>query len=190
MSTALQTPANAIDASSVSLNHAEPSLTGAKFARNKTVQPSPKAGLPWAHHAGTIYCKVTYKSEFFSQETQFAEAHCWHSLFRHSAIVLGYPIPSRPHQRPGLELPFSMVAALACAERITSFCDNLMVKGFSTLLYLTGQEDKYMFWHLVHNEDGSRISFADDRVVLPAQTKSSVLQIKPDDVNETRHIVG
>jgi hypothetical protein len=184
VSTALQTPTNV---PGVSLNSAEAS---AKFVVDETIQPGSKAGAPPSYHVGTVYCNVRFKSEFLDQETQLARGHCWHNLFQHCAIVSGYPIPSRPSQRPGLEIPFDMMAALACAERITPFNGNLIVKGFSTLLFPTYYEDGCMFWHLVYNEDCSRISYADDRVFLPPETESPLMQLRPSDVDHARHIVG
>jgi hypothetical protein len=186
VSTAFQTPT---DAPGASLNFAEASAT---FVVDETIQPGPKADVRLAQHVGTAHCNVTSKSKFLDQEAQFARGHCWHNLFRHCAIVSGYPIPSRPSQRPGLEVPFDMMAALACAERITPFYGNLVVNGFSTLLFPTYYEYEHrcMFWHLVYNEDGSRVSFTDNRVFLPAEVESAVMQLRPDDIDDARHIVG
>jgi hypothetical protein len=184
VSTALQTPA---DTPGASLNFAEASAT---FIADETIQPGPNAAVPLAQHIGTAHCKVAFKSKFLDQEAQLARGHCWHKLFRHCAIVSGYPIPSRPSQRPGLEVPFDMMAALACAERVTPFCGNLLLKGFSTLLFPTIQEEMCIFWHLIYNEDGTRISFADDRIFLPAEMESTVKQLRPYDTRDARHIVG
>ena len=184
VSTALQTPT---DAPGASLNFAEASAT---FVVDETVQLGSKGGVTLAEHIGTAHCKVRFKSKFLDQKAQLARGHCWHNLFQHCAIVSGYPIPSRPSQRPGLEVPFDMLAALACAERVTPFCGNLVAKGFSTLLFVTCHEDRCMFWHLVYNKDGSRVSFTDDRVFLPAEMESTAMQLRPDDIDDARHIVG
>ncbi|KAK8000858.1 hypothetical protein PG991_013080 [Apiospora marii] len=112
--------------------------------------------------------------------------HCWLPLFRHSVIVDGYPIPRRPTKEPGLEISLGMMASLACADRIAPFCGTLLLKGFSTLIYAKEVLDDCVFWHLVFNEDGSRISFADDRVKPYESPKTSLLT--PEDVFEARHI--
>jgi len=184
VSTALQTPGNTPGAS---LDFAIPSGT---FVTKETIQPSPEVGIPQSRHVGTAHCTIKFKREFLGQEAPLARGYCWHKLFRSCAIVSGYPILSRPPQRPGLEVPFDMMAALAGAERITRFCGNLVVKGFSTLLYPTCHENGFMSWHLIYNEDGSRVSFADDRVSLADETKLAMSQLQPDDTNHARHIVG
>jgi hypothetical protein len=83
-----------------------------------------------------------------------------------------------------------MMAGLACAERVTPFCGNLILKGFSTLLYPTHLEDKTIFWHAICNEDGSRVSFADPRVSLSPDMVPVMMDLRPEDVNQARHIVG
>ena len=155
--------------------------------------PSKPEGLP-VQHIGTADCYITYECNSLTSE-DFPKNSCWHDLFCDCVIVSGYPIASRSPQKPGLDIPFDMMAALAGAERITPFGNNLVVKGFSTLLFPTSLEDDSIFWHLICHKDGSRISFADERIPLSSQTEAcasetALSQLRPEAVYNVRHIVG
>jgi hypothetical protein len=186
VSTALRIPS---DTPGASLNSAKVSET---LFVNDTLHtdPLPKIRVSRAHHVGIAHCKIDFESKSLHNDSQLVAGDCWRNLFRHCAIVLGYPIPARPSQRPGLEVPFDMMAALANAERITPFCGNLLVKGFSTLLFPTWYEDECIFWHLVYNKDGSRISFADDRTPPPSEISPGLLQLSYSNIDHARHILG
>lgn len=186
MATALRTP---IDGPGTLLYFAIPDGT---FDVDEVGRRNPGPGTISAQHVGTAKCSVVFETKPLIQEAQVSTGQCWHNLFHHCAIVYGYPIPSRPgsEQRPGLEIPFGMMAGLVGAERITPFCGNLIVKGFSTLLFPTRYDNGCMYWHLVHNDDGSRVSFADKRVLLSTELPSMISQLRLDVVNHARHIVG
>lgn len=84
---------------------------------------------------------------------------CWHGLFRNPVLVLGYPISRRPKDVPGLELPLDIMAGLAQTRYLNPFAGKLLLKGFSTMLVPTAASDTLVTWHLLHNPDGSRISY-------------------------------
>lgn len=181
----VSTALSACNASSLTLNHAE-----LEHDRSQTVLP-PKTHIRTTHiphHVGTAHVKVTYKTTSLDHTLQLAEGQCWHNLFQQCAIVDSYPIPARPSRQPGLEIPLEMMAMLACAERVTPFGNDLIVKGFSTLLFATGYRDKCMTWHLICNDDDSRVSFADDRI--PTRSRDSALSLQLNDAFQVRHIVG
>lgn len=184
ISTALQSPN---DTDSISLNFAETCLKSFTVDKKSTMKED---GLQAIHHIGTARCSVHFRNQPLASNEPKSRGQCWHKLFRQCTIVAGYPIPSRPSQLPGLEIPFDMLAALIDAERVTLFGDNLLLKGFATALTPTLREGDCIFWHMVHNEDGSRISFADCRIPILADLSSAVNQLRPEDVNRTRHIVG
>jgi hypothetical protein len=146
--------------------------------------------VPQAHHVGTAYCVVGFKYESSNLVVPLQKGQCWHNLFRHCVVVSGYPISSRPNRRPGLEIPLEMMANLANAERITCFGDNLVIKGFATALFPSLCEDRCVFWHLVYNEDGSRISFADNRILVPAEDRPALKHLQIENMIHARHIVG
>lgn len=182
ISTALQTSKNW----GADLNFA--SVRGASFEKNShysSVEAS-SAG----QHVGTLCCAVIFSSRQLHEHRPPTRGRCWHHLFRRCDIVAGYPIPSRPLQQPGLEIPLDMMVSLIGADRVTPFDSNLIVKGFSALLFLSDHQDQCLFWHLLYNEDGSQISFADRRIDPEAETDPELLQLRPSDAMGARHIVG
>ncbi|KAF2652617.1 hypothetical protein K491DRAFT_695417 [Lophiostoma macrostomum CBS 122681] len=170
------------------------SLNFAKLEGN--FSPSPEAlavtrvSMPSALHVGTAYCRVAYRSIPVRETEEPSPGQCWHKMFRRCSIVAGYPIRSRPLDMGGLDIPFDMMAGLVRAERVVPFCGNLVVKGLSTLLFLTRHEESCMYWHLIYNEDGSYISYADQRVHLPREAESHLAMVHPEEVNNARHFVG
>lgn len=183
MSTAMQTRRKT---SGVSLSSAE--ITGEFHINEAPVGPN-TADLETERHVGTAYIYAAYKTRSTSQVTPVLEGQgqCWYDLFRVCNIVEGYPIPSRPSKQPGLEIPLDMLASLTRAERITPFDDNLIMKGFSTLLHAAKLLEDCIFWHLVYNQDGSRVSFSDERI--PLSSAASTLDLEAAYMT-ARHIVG
>lgn len=122
-----------------------------------------------------------------------AKGDCWMNLFSSCPVVMGYPIPTRNPERPGLEIPPDIMAAMIGADRITPFGNDLIIKGYSDLFYATEHHDDCVMWHLICNksnsEDGSsRISFADRRI--PQPTGQSLSLLRPIDALDKRHVVG
>lgn len=139
-------------------------------------------------HVGTVNVAVKYETKALDREPKLLAGSCWHKLFRTCEITAGYPIPSRQLSQPGLDIPLDMMADLIRAERVTQFGLNLIIMGFSSLLYATGYQNGIMTWHLVRNEDSTQVSFSDHRVPLVASPKE--LLPSPKDVGQARHIVG
>ena len=127
------------------------------------------------------------------QEVSPGEGDCWMQLFRSHPVVVGYPIPSRKPQRPGLELSLDIMASLIGADRVTLFGQDMVMKGYCDLFYATEHHDHFIMWHLLCNKsetpsEMSRISFADKRIPRPTDQRLSLL--RPGDALCMRHIVG
>lgn len=142
---------------------------------------------------GKVAFRVEYTATPLPQGPRSAKGSCWTELFQSYPVVRGYPIPSREPQRPGLEVPLDIMASLIGADRVTPFGQDLIIKGYSGLLYATEHNDRFIMWHLIYNErelepSASRISFADKRIPWPADQRLALL--RPGDVFYTRHIVG
>lgn len=122
-----------------------------------------------------------------------ARGDCWMNLFLSCPVVMGYPIPTRNHRRPGLEIPLDIMAELIGADRITPFGNDLIIKGYSDLFYATDHHDDCVMWHMICNErnleDWSpRISFSDRRIPQSTGQRQSLL--RPIDALDKRHVVG
>jgi len=109
--------------------------------------------------------------------------HCWHSMFRNPVMVTGYPIRSKGEHSLGLELPLNLMASMAGSNRAVEFNDNLIIKGFSTMLIATKMTRDLIIWHYLFNAQGERISYLDHNMGTELVTLA-------DMDNKPRHVVG
>ncbi|ETS80187.1 hypothetical protein PFICI_07716 [Pestalotiopsis fici W106-1] len=181
LSAALQQPTDELY---TKLIVAEP--TGVFIPTKESKRPSKAPGFA-PEHIGTVDCSVNFISEPLELSPEDSSGSCWQSLFHHRMIANGYPIPPRRSKRPGLEIPLDMMAALAGADRLTTFGERLLLKGFSTILFPSTLDDDCIFWHLERTDGNSRISFADKRIPPTSQTESFAYV---GQINQARHIVG
>ncbi|KAL7914154.1 hypothetical protein GGI35DRAFT_490451 [Trichoderma velutinum] len=129
---------------------------------------------------------VIYKIGFTfetQQHSNSSNGRCWHNLFLNPTIVKGYPIPSRVEAGTGAEMSLNIMVSLARTKRVDYFKDMIFIKGFSTLLVPTKKSGNFIFWHLVYNKDGGRISYLEG-------TKTDVEHIKHLNLEQCRHILG
>lgn len=117
-----------------------------------------------------------------------SNGRCWRDLFRNPVVVKGYPIRDRSAQDIGLEIPLDIMAALVGSHRITRFAERTFIKSFSAMLLLNNKIGDILAWHLLFNEDGGHISYADPRVRL--NPDSSTEAINMSTLSTSRHVVG
>ncbi|KAF1949824.1 hypothetical protein CC80DRAFT_428143 [Byssothecium circinans] len=110
---------------------------------------------------------------------------CWHNLFLHPVIAMGFPIPARDVSKYGLEIPLHIMATLAQAKRVTLYDGKMYAKGFSTVLFPTQKSEDIISWHLLYNEDRKRLSYNDSRI-----EDTSIGDLTFKDLETSRHIVG
>jgi hypothetical protein len=127
-------------------------------------------------------CNIDFSMERADGKTT-ANGQCWHGLFLNPVVVGGYPIPRRSEGDTGLEIPLSMMTRLAGAKRVTFFNDNLVVKGYSTLLVPMKRREDLIMWHLIYDKQGKRISYLSDIV-------SWSMDVGYSDLENCRHILG
>jgi hypothetical protein len=114
---------------------------------------------------------------------------CWRNLFRNLNLVNTHPIPRRSESSPkGLEISLGLCAQLVQSRQVVRLGDRLILKGFSSLLVATAISDTDVTWHLIVNEDGSRISYYDKQVDNVMKDCSSELGL--GFLESRRHIVG
>lgn len=81
---------------------------------------------------------------------------CWHSLFRHTAVALNYPVTPRKEGK-GLDISFSAMASLARTDMIVERQDGFVVRGLKWMLipmkYLRHDHDRAVQWHLIKVSD-------------------------------------
>lgn len=108
----------------------------------------------------------------------------WVGLFGSKVIVKDFPIPSRGKKGPdGLEIPLEMMAGQIQANRVTCFDGRIYIKGFSALFAPSRLEGDLVVWHMLYNDDGSRISY------LEIPVDKSVKELDINGLGCKRHIV-
>lgn len=116
---------------------------------------------------------------------------CWQDLFRNPVVVLGYPVRRRrPDQGPGLDISLVTLAALVGTRRIAVFCGKVFLQGFCTILVPTKYTGDTVHWHVLFNEDGSRIPFTDTRVREIIKDFDLSKHLTLSGMETARHIVG
>lgn len=148
--------------------------------------------VPSVSYSDGIF-NIDYTSEPVPATETILNGNCWHPLFNNPAIIRGFPIAMRytgtPEEEiPGLEIPLNMMADLAEAKRVTEIDGRLLIKGFSTLFVPTKCVDDLVIWHMVYNEDDSRISYFDLRGVDISGTSVNGLTFSA--LESSRHVLG
>jgi len=130
-----------------------------------------------------IHFQFKFLVEKVGKKAEPLNGQCWHSLFRNPLVVKGFPIPRRREHDYGLEIPLNMMADLTGTHRANMFKDKLFIKSFSTMLVPTEHKGDLLIWHLLYNEDGSRISYLDNPLSHAVNVNFSTLEI-------SRHVLG
>lgn len=114
---------------------------------------------------------------------------CWLGLFEHVVIAKGFPILLRETGLGGLELSMELMSALTGATYLVNFGNRTFIKGFSTMLAVTGITDSIVLWHFLHNDEDEYIPYNDAR--LPdAKSTEAPLTLSLSLLKQRRHIVG
>lgn len=111
-----------------------------------------------------VVFEIAFEVEQLPESPGIANGHCWHGIFKNPIIVKGFPILPKLQKNTGLEIPLNLMAGLARATRVDQFNDKVYVKGFSTMLVPTKKFKDVVYWHLIYQEDGCRISYLADNL--------------------------
>ncbi|KAK2775163.1 pfs domain-containing protein [Colletotrichum kahawae] len=79
------------------------------------------------------------------------------------------------------------MARLVNTQTLVDFCGRTFLKGFSAMVAVTEISAQAVFWHLFHNEYGSRISYEDPRV---PQISDQAMVVHTTQLETGRHILG
>ena len=106
----------------------------------------------------TVLCKIDFSMDRLDTT---ADALCWQALFYKKVLVQRFPVARRKQGISGLDTSLDVMAQLIQAQYITWFNDIPFIKGFSALAVPSVIEKGILIWHLIFNEDWSRISYTD-----------------------------
>ncbi|CAG9982607.1 unnamed protein product [Clonostachys byssicola] len=126
---------------------------------------------------------INIRSVEVSRLMKLDDGQCWHNMFLNPVVVKGYPVRRKAEKNSGVEMTLDIMAGLARTNVVDEFKGTTFIKGFSTLLVPTQKVKETILWHLVYNEDGTRISFNDHN--LPHVERVSSLEL-----THSRHVVG
>jgi len=147
--------------------------------------------LSWSDRSRLFELRIAAITTGPSQRPAIQSAgRCWESLFSHGSIALGFPVPIKPSEAKGLHIPLEIVANIIGAEKVTLFKDKLLIKGYSAMIFPTRIDEKnsIIIWHLIANEAGERISYADSRAFL--ERNNLIVGLHPKVLQSAQHIVG
>ncbi|GFF93051.1 hypothetical protein IFM53868_07058 [Aspergillus udagawae] len=135
-------------------------------------------------------CRLTIRPQYLDGPLR-STGQCWQDLFRNPVVVLGFPVRRRrPDQGPGLEISLATLAALLGTRRIVVFCGKVFLQGFCTMVVPTKYDGDTVHWHVLFNENGSRISLTDLRVRKIVKDFDLLKHLMLSGVESARHIVG
>lgn len=160
-----------------------PTLTRVGVSKDKEKQT--------ARYGMAISCQMVFEFARQPDENDAAETSagfCWFGLFRNPILVTGYLTPRRIKACTGLEIPLSFLSLLVDSTAIFKVDDNIMLKGFSSLLVVVKATSDLVMWHLLFNPTGERMSFFDARAESIEKTDTRALSLK--DLESRRHCVG
>ncbi|CAI6099737.1 unnamed protein product [Clonostachys chloroleuca] len=135
---------------------------------------------------GLLFCQIGFPQENIPGSPEIMNGRCWHDVFRNPVIVRGYPIRQRIEYGTGLEMPLNIMAGLVQSQQVDQFRERTYIKGFSTMLILTRRKEDSLYWHLVYNKDGTRISYLDADEYKADQAQN----IAQSELESLRHVLG
>ncbi|KAK8021758.1 purine and uridine phosphorylase [Apiospora arundinis] len=134
---------------------------------------------------------ISYSIGELIGELETSDGHCWLELFRHPTIVYGFPVKCRQSgANQGLEVSLSTLAGLLGTNRLVILCDLFVLRGFCTMVVPTSYAKDTVYWHVLFNEDGSRIASTDTRVHDVAGDFRLAHHLMPSTLDTRRHIIG
>jgi hypothetical protein len=115
---------------------------------------------------------------------------CWRKMFQDIVIAFGFPVRPRLSEREGIEVAFDTILALMGVQWVACSCGTFVIKGFSALLYASEVQGDTVFWHFVSNDDGSRISYTDQRISPCGDQVGTETLLERIRLGHFRHIIG
>lgn len=104
---------------------------------------------------------------FANTDLHETEQSCWYALFSNPVIAHAWPIPGRDNDEIGLDITVRLMAALAGATHAFDFEGGFVLKGFSAMLVPIKSYSNSTQWHLIQNEKGGHIDYAEVRSQCP-----------------------
>ncbi|KAK5655878.1 hypothetical protein OQA88_5417 [Cercophora sp. LCS_1] len=89
-----------------------------------------------------------------------------------------------------LEVDLEVIGLLIGASSVCTFNDMAVIKGYNAAFVPTNCRDLVIRWHLIINDDGSRLAYTDERITqsygLPMMSEDELLSL----LDVSRHVLG
>lgn len=85
---------------------------------------------------------------------------CWHKLLSNSVIATGFPIPKRPEDMIGLQIPLKIMAALGNISIAVNDSTGFVLSGDRFGFVPVERKQDAVQWHLIH-KDGDELDLED-----------------------------
>ncbi|KAJ3580539.1 hypothetical protein NPX13_g22 [Xylaria arbuscula] len=132
----------------------------------------------------TVYCSIRYTVEQDEVSSSDSPGQCWRHLFNNPVIVGGFPIPSRPKEITGQEIPLDMLVGLTGASYLSPFKSKILIKGCNTMLVPVARSEDCLVWHLLQTKDPN------DRISYLAADDIGLSDLKMSQIPDYRHFLG
>lgn len=160
-----------------------PSLTNLEVSKDKPTQ--------LVDFEMIISSQMTFDFKEHPQDQEPAQSSagfCWSGLFRNPVLVSGCLISLRADVHTGLEMPLSFMSLLVNSAAVFKYNENIILKGFCSLLVAVKATNDLVIWHLIFNSTGERISFFDIRLESVERVDTEDLSLR--DLESRRHVIG
>jgi len=111
---------------------------------------------------------------------------CWHAIFPNGIIAHGFPIPPR-EQKFGLELPFELMVTLSGVLYPIEYYKGVILKGRSTALIPTGEDQSSTQWHFVSSGSKDKQLLLDS---IPISVSKGFETLDLDRLRKARTFLG
>lgn len=114
----------------------------------------------------TFFRMQFHQSPLALEKEALVSGQCWKGFFQRLTVARGYPVPSRPKEFHGLDIPIGIAAQIIGGKQINLSDSGLLIKGFGTALFPSKVDydgmgkARAIAWHFLENQFGLPISYA------------------------------
>lgn len=105
--------------------------------------------MAWDHGLGICKLRQPMLHHYSDAKTSSRDTSCWQQLFRDAVVASGYPVNNRERQHVGLEIPWSMMVALAEIRFAVQEGRVFLLTGSNVILVPVDEDASTCVWHLL-----------------------------------------
>ncbi|KAF7589130.1 hypothetical protein BBP40_004735 [Aspergillus hancockii] len=176
----------------------DPGNEGLSFSTARVENAFTTDNLPWNDDDHSLSYKIVHEDTGQSNTNEDDDSTCWYYPFTGLNIALGFPIPDRPGQTRGVELPFSLMTLLTDCRYPVAYEGGFVFKGWQNALFPVRSDSglclseaaSSLQWHLVKAEGPDRLHMAAVSDIHPIRTELSPTGFCMAMEQTKRHFLG